>query len=298
MNEFIDPYVVIDMSMNRLRLRFNVVRSDSNTMERTSLSLRLALTLIFMSAIPTLSHQIGEKIALKTSPNTAMQADPIIQGRRTVMERIAHGRLVHENDPARGEEIILSVYQDARDPVLRERAGELLVDLATDAWPDDHRRAFLSRIAPAALNSGRTQQLPPSIIMAQAIQESGWGRSRLATQHNNLFGVKATGAQSSVALPTLEHGPKGVHIVRARFRSYEDMGESLAHHSKLLATDIRYASAMSHRQNWRAFLSEMAPTYASDPMYTARITQLVETYKLDRWDSLCDRQTAFRVKQT
>ena len=275
--------------MNRLRLRFNVERSDNNSMERISLTLRLALTLIFMSAIPTLSQQVGAKLALQTAPSTNTEVNPIIQGRRTVMERIAHGRLVHESDPARGEAIILSVYRDARDPILRERASELLVDLATDAWPNDHRRAFLSRIAPAALDSGRTQQLPPSIIMAQAIQESGWGRSRLATQHNNLFGVKATGAQSSVALPTLEHGPKGVHIVRARFRSYQDMGESLAHHSTLLATDKRYASAMSHNQNWRAFLSEMAPTYASDPMYSARIAQLVQAYGLDRWDSICER---------
>ena len=31
----------------------------------------------------------------------------------------------------------------------------------------------------------------PSITIAQAILESGWGKSQLALHHNNLFGIKA-----------------------------------------------------------------------------------------------------------
>ncbi|MEJ1300404.1 glucosaminidase domain-containing protein [Latilactobacillus sakei] len=36
----------------------------------------------------------------------------------------------------------------------------------------------------------KKHQVLPSIIIAQAIIESDWGRSDLATKANNLFGVK------------------------------------------------------------------------------------------------------------
>jgi flagellar protein FlgJ len=91
-----------------------------------------------------------------------------------------------------------------------------------------------------------------------------------------------------VTYPTLEYGTRGVQIVNARFRSYGSVAEALKDHGELLSQDERYSNAMTHNGNWRQFLDDLAPTYASDPGYGGQITQLISRYDLDRWDRLTD----------
>jgi len=256
-------------------------------MERIRITLRLALTLILLCTLVDLSQTVGARLALHTAPTAQSTPPLIVQARRTVMDRIAHGRMLMESDPQRAESILTQVFRDARDPELRIRASNLLVQMAEPSWPADHRRDFLGSIYTAALESGRAHQIPPSIILAQAALESGWGRSRLARKHHNIFGVKATGQQASANFNTLEFGDKGAHIVRARFRTFPTASESITHHGRLLSTDQRYEDSFAAGNNWRSFLAALAPTYASDPRYAAHISQLIETYGLDRWDRVC-----------
>lgn len=175
-----------------------------------------------------------------------------------------------------------------------EGAQELIAAIEAD-WPDDHRRAFLVRVAPHALRSAVEHCVPPSVTVGQAILESGWGRSALARRHQNLFGVKAGASASAVTLPTVEHGQDGAADVRARFRTYDDWAESLAHHDQLLASDPRYAAARPHWDHWPLFLATVAPTYASDPEYVDHISALVRVYRLDAWDELVTRLAARRA---
>ncbi len=44
----------------------------------------------------------------------------------------------------------------------------------------------------------RVDGLPPSLMLAQAAIESGWGTSRFATKGNNLFGLRSTSGQGMV----------------------------------------------------------------------------------------------------
>jgi len=290
-NEIADIYVVVDMSINTLRLRFKNNRSDNMIMERIRITLRLALTLILLCTVVELSHTVGARVALTTAPQAPSTPSLIVQARRTVMDRIAEGRMLLESDPNRAEAILTQVFRDARDPELRDRASTLMVQMAEQSWPDDHRRDFLSTISVTALESGRAHQIPPSIILAQAALESGWGRSRLAQRHHNLFGVKATGSQAAASFNTLEFGTKGAHIIRAKFRTFENKDASIQHHGELLSNDARYAESIATGNNWRAFLAALAPTYASDPSYAAHIAQIIETYGLDRWDAVCGEPT-------
>ena len=173
------------------------------------------------------------------------------------------------------------------DDAAQAIGAEELIATIEDRWPDDHRRTFLSQIAPTALQSAVEHCVPPSVTLAQAIQESGWGRSGLAKNHGNLFGVKAS--SGGVVMPTteVEHGKK--QKVRARFASFEAWDESVAHHNALLAEDPRYASAREDWESWPQFLEALGPVYATDPRYVARVTRLVADYELDQWDALVRR---------
>ncbi|WEV09974.1 glucosaminidase domain-containing protein [Clostridium perfringens] len=50
---------------------------------------------------------------------------------------------------------------------------------------------FISQIVPGARQSYEETKIFPSITLAQAILESGWGRSGLAVRAKNLFGIKS-----------------------------------------------------------------------------------------------------------
>jgi len=164
-----------------------------------------------------------------------------------------------------------------------EAAAVVLADLG---WPEDHRGVFLRAVAPEALRSARRHGGFPSLTMAQAILESGWGRSRLARVHHNLFGIKGSG----VELPTREgHGL----LTRASFRVYGSWSASIEDHDRLLATDARYEAVVS-ASDWRGALAELAPVYATDPAYASRVAGLVERYDLDRWDAQVQPAVAHR----
>ncbi|MDP6935556.1 MAG: glucosaminidase domain-containing protein, partial [Myxococcota bacterium] len=175
------------------------------------------------------------------------------------------------------------VFQQIRDLQHNEHVASLLVQAQASDWPPDHRGAFLARLAPMALVSARVHRVPPSVTMAQAILESGWGRSKLARDHGNLFGIKSGATTGGVVMNTIE----GVdQREAARFRSYGDWQASLEHHDALLATDQRYRQARPDWVNWRRYLERMAPVYATDPAYRGKLGELIVAYRLDRWDEL------------
>jgi flagellum-specific peptidoglycan hydrolase FlgJ len=185
------------------------------------------------------------------------------------------------------------IYISAEDRQLRQRALLLLLARQVEELPAGGQGAFLAAILPQVLRSSRAHQLPPSVALGQAVLESGWGRSRLARDHNNLFGVKAGRSDLAVAMSTTEHSGGVAQRVDARFRTFDGLHQSIEHHARLLAEDRRYADARDHWVDWRAFLDELAPTYATDPAYARRVSQVVERYGLDRWDGLLRAATAY-----
>ena len=55
----------------------------------------------------------------------------------------------------------------------------------------DFEQAFLDKASRQAQKAAKKYGVYPSVMIAQAIVESDWGRSGLATSANNLFGIKA-----------------------------------------------------------------------------------------------------------
>lgn len=170
------------------------------------------------------------------------------------------------------------------DPDDRLDGAARLARSGRDGWPDDHRRAFLGAIAPLAVSSSADHCLPPSVTIAQAVLESGWGTSRRARDENNLFGMKARAMQGGAQVRTWEvvNGER-VQVV-ASFRTYGSWAESLADHDERLATDALYAKARAVRHDREAYVDALASVYATDPAYAARLAALIEEYDLDAFD--------------
>lgn len=79
----------------------------------------------------------------------------------------------------------------------------------------------------------------PSISIAQAILESGWGESQLALQGNNLFGIKADRSWQGerIAMQTQEYFDSNN---TAEFRAYNNKDESFQDYAQFLIENPRY----------------------------------------------------------
>ncbi len=148
------------------------------------------------------------------------------------------------------------------------------------------QQAFIDEVAPGAQAAQRQYGIPAAVTIAQAIDESGWGQSQLATQDNNLFGIKGTGPAGSVMLPTQEYQNGQWVTISAPFRVYSNVAQSITDHTLLLATGSPYQQAMADRRSPDAFANDLTGVYATDPNYGANLISLMRQYNLYRFDAV------------
>jgi flagellum-specific peptidoglycan hydrolase FlgJ len=159
--------------------------------------------------------------------------------------------------------------------------------LPTAAAPvpgDSAQQAFINEVAPGATATQRRYGIPAAVTIAQAIDESGWGQSVLASQDNNLFGIKGTGPAGSDSLPTEEYENGQWVTTTAPFRVYHNFAESINDHGQLLATSGYYAHAMAERDDPNSFAQALTGVYATNPEYGTDLIQLMQQYDLYRYD--------------
>ena len=145
------------------------------------------------------------------------------------------------------------------------------------------QQAFISAVAPGALQAQRRYGVPAAVTIAQAIDESGWGQSELAARDHNLFGIKGTGPAGSVPLPTQEYVNGQPVSTSASFRVYHNVAESIDDHGRLLARSGYYQQAMGDRQHPDKFAAALTGVYATDPNYGANLISLMRRYDLYRY---------------
>lgn len=128
-----------------------------------------------------------------------------------------------------------------------------------------------------------------SVTVAQAILESGWGQSALASApYHNLFGIKKgfgwTGAVVNMNTSEFENG-KWVTVV-APFRAYGSQMASFQDHTNFLLANSRYAAnGVTNAPNYIAMATGLqAAGYATAPTYASALINLVERYNLQSLD--------------
>ena len=132
------------------------------------------------------------------------------------------------------------------------------------------------------------QGLYPSVLIAQAALESGWGQSELATKYNTLFGVKKGSSWTgrTVTLPTREVVNGVSQTVRADFRVYPSWMASIADRNKLLLTLKRYANVRSAATPQAQVEALKAAGYATGENYVSSLMNTINANGLTRYDEL------------
>lgn len=149
----------------------------------------------------------------------------------------------------------------------------------------DYKARFLEELLPAVLALQECAGLPASVVLAQAILESDWGRSALARRNRNLFGIKARPNGSGVVYTTTEYAGGRPRREKARFAGYTSYTACLADYARLLERP-RYASARRLAGNPAAFAAALQRCgYSTDPRYAHKLGILIRRYQLTQYDA-------------
>lgn len=139
---------------------------------------------------------------------------------------------------------------------------------------------YIDKYKDLAVSQMKKYGIPASITLAQGLLESDAGRSMLAVEGNNHFGIKCH---------TDWTGKKMYHDDDRRddcFRVYRNVEGSFEDHSLFLTTHSRYAFLFDLKTTdyvgWARGLKKAG--YATNPAYAEKLIEIIERYNLDMYD--------------
>ncbi|WP_228025419.1 GBS Bsp-like repeat-containing protein, partial [Streptococcus ruminantium] len=164
--------------------------------------------------------------------------------------------------------------------------------IGTESLPiSDMQKGFIDVLIPVIKQTSKVHSILPSVMLAQAILESAWGTSHLATNGNNLFGIKAdeTWTGDTIEIVTNEYRNGELKQEKELFRKYNSWKESIADYGKFFtSTPWRTKNYQGYREATdyqQAIVALRQSGYATDPRYGEKLRSVIESYKLYRLDN-------------
>ena len=158
--------------------------------------------------------------------------------------------------------------------------------LSQSAFCASNYEDYIDRYWELAVEHQQEYGIPASITLAQGLLESAAGKSTLATEGNNHFGIKCHKEWKGKTMLRNDDAPNEC------FRVYKTPEESYRDHSQFLRR-TRYQKLfdldVTDYQGWAKGLRECG--YATDPNYAARLITIIERYSLYSYDTDAGRIT-------
>lgn len=139
---------------------------------------------------------------------------------------------------------------------------------------------YISLYKEIAIGHMKKYKIPASITLAQGLVESGAGKSQLAKQSNNHFGIKCHKDWK---------GGKVYHdddLKNECFRKYKKVEDSYEDHAQFIVGKQRYAFLFSLEitdyRGWAKGLQKAG--YATDKAYANKLIKIIEDYELYDYD--------------
>ena len=130
----------------------------------------------------------------------------------------------------------------------------------------DPTETFISQIGESARQLGQENDLYASVMIAQAILESGAG-------------------QSTVMQTWEDDGNGNAYTINDAFRSYPSYYESLQDYVAVLKQGHFAGAWKSNTSSYQDATSALTGVYATDTSYYAKLNHIIETYNLTQYDS-------------
>ena len=182
--------------------------------------------------------------------------------------------------------------ENARVEALRRRLMQN--DVGDAGWRGDLARSYGLDTADSGSLLGRIDKIPPSLVIAQAAIESGWGRSRFAREGNAMFGQWTWRAAQGMKPKDRAEG--ATHYVRA----FPDISASVRAYMKNLNIHPAYRGFRALREKLRRHNKDLSGLRLAETLdrysikgaaYVQDVLRIIRREKLTRFDSarLADR---------
>lgn len=158
------------------------------------------------------------------------------------------------------------------------------------------QQTFIQMIAPIAQAQAKRHgnKVFPSVCIAQAIHESGWGTAPKMVKANALFGIKVgSGVKFGTAWKgkgyktgtTEYYDGRTATRITDYFRAYDSVTDSVEDYFDMLCTCKRYQGALNRQNPTECIKGIIAGGYATGPNYVAAIVDLIKRYNLAWYDN-------------
>jgi len=153
--------------------------------------------------------------------------------------------------------------------------------------------AYINNFKDIAVSEMKRTGIPASITLAQGMIESDYGRSNLAREGKNHFGIKCHNDWN---------GPKIYHDDDSRnecFRQYSKPEDSFYDHSQFLRTSSRYSFLFGFSStDYKAWAHGLKKAgYATNPDYANMLIRTIEEKNLQYYDNEYKPAAASQNKQ-
>lgn len=212
----------------------------------------------------------------KAATNKVKEAEPI---RQKIREEL---RLKAEEEARKAEEARLA--EEAR------KAEEAKAKLKADALAANTRTAagqevYINYVGSLAKEIAKKHDLYGSVMVAQLLLESEYGRSGLSANYNNYFGIKGSYKGGSINLATNEDdGAGNLYTINDGFRVYSSIEESMTDYADLLNKPLYRGTRRSTTTSYVDATYALQGTYATDTSYAAKLQTMINRHNLTRFD--------------
>lgn len=147
--------------------------------------------------------------------------------------------------------------------------------------PLNDSEKYVQQYSAIAVEQMTRHGIPASITLAQGLLESGAGKSKLATEANNHFGIKADSRWNGSTYSHLDNG--NWH----KFRVYKSAEKSYEDHSLFLVGNSRYSALFElDRTDYKGWAKGLKKAYyAEDREYDKKLISIIERYGLHKYDN-------------
>lgn len=155
---------------------------------------------------------------------------------------------------------------------------------------------FIEKLAPIAIEQAKkhNDQLFPSVTIAQAAHETGWGTSDLMMRYAGLYGIKVGSGYhfgtawkgQSYNAKTKEYygGSQTATVIRDNFRAYDNISDATEDYMDLLCHASRYKAALNRNTPEESIAAIVQGGYATGPNYTKKIIEIIQVHNLKKFD--------------
>lgn len=156
---------------------------------------------------------------------------------------------------------------------------------------DDAVKEYVDRYKDIAVDEMVRTGIPASIKLAQAVLESNAGRSYLAVNGNNHFGIKCGGSWKGRTIMREDDDYKNGKLIKSCFRAFPSVSLSFKAHSEFLMDprkEYRYGSLFDlDPMDYKAWAKGLKKAgYATNPKYPDLLISIIERHQLYLYDQL------------